>query len=96
MHRILVALDASPRAEAVLHAAGSLAAKTGAEVIAFRAVGLPAELPPEAFGLPPGDVTELLEGQARAYLERALKALPADVRAHAVARGVRRRQRRGV
>src|SRR5689334_10184662 len=48
MHRLLVGLDASPRSEAVLHAAIALAQKTSGELVLFRAVGLPAALPPDA------------------------------------------------
>lgn len=58
MKRILVGLDASPRARDVLDAAIDLARRTGAKLRLFRSVGLPPELPASLWSLPPAQVTE--------------------------------------
>jgi len=41
MKRILVALDASPRAPGVLAAASQLAELTGVKLVVYRAIGIP-------------------------------------------------------
>jgi nucleotide-binding universal stress UspA family protein len=79
MHRILVGLDASPRSKRVLDAAVDLARKTSSKIVLFRAVGIPVELPPEAYALPPDSLAELLEGEARKFLEREASAVPAEL-----------------
>jgi universal stress protein F len=79
MKRILVGLDGSPREQAVLTAAVGLARATGAELVLFRAVGLPTELPPEAYLLPPSEVTQLLEKQASDALARVRTHVPSEV-----------------
>lgn len=53
MKRILVAVDASPRAHEILDAGIDLARQTGAKLWLMRAVSLPAELPTVAFATPP-------------------------------------------
>jgi nucleotide-binding universal stress UspA family protein len=70
MNRILVGLDASPRAPGVLAAALDLAQRTEAKLILFRSVGIPVELPPEALAISPGTLADLLERQAEAYLQQ--------------------------
>lgn len=79
MQRILVGLDASPRSKRVLDAAVDLARKTGSKLVLFRAVGIPVELPPEAYALPPDALSTLLEGEARRFLEREANAVPAEL-----------------
>jgi nucleotide-binding universal stress UspA family protein len=79
MHRILVGLDASPRSKLVLDAAVDLARKTSSKLVLFRAVGIPVELPPEAYALPPDSLAELLEGEARKFLERESAAVPGEL-----------------
>jgi len=49
VRRILVGLDGSPREALVLSRAQDLAERFGAELILLRAVGLPPEIPPEAW-----------------------------------------------
>ncbi|HEX2672686.1 MAG TPA: universal stress protein, partial [Polyangiaceae bacterium] len=49
LRRILVGLDGSPRESLVLAAAQTFASKFDAELILVRAVGLPPEIPPEAW-----------------------------------------------
>lgn len=68
MKRILVAVDASPRARAVLDAAFDLARRTGAKLRLLRAVALPADLPQTVFAMP---ATQLVEQ----FLERARRDL---------------------
>ena len=49
MKRILVCLDASPRAAFVLGVATDLATRTGAKLLLLRSVGLPAEIDQEMY-----------------------------------------------
>jgi len=70
MQRLLVGLDASPRAEIVLRTAADLAKRAGAKVILFRSVGLPIEIPRDAYSLPPDALAEKLEQDAKADLAR--------------------------
>jgi nucleotide-binding universal stress UspA family protein len=59
MKRILVAVDASPRANAVLEAGIHLARTNGAKILLLRAVTLPPELPASAWAAPP---TQIVDG----------------------------------
>src|SRR5689334_2324742 len=79
MKRILVALDASPRATDVLAAATSIARRTGAQLVLLRAVGIPAEIPREAYTMSPGDLAEQLRVIARKGLEAIAHDLPAEL-----------------
>jgi len=79
MDKILVGLDASPRAPAVLAAAVALARAWNAKLVLFRAVGIPLEIPKEAFNIAPDKTEELLERLARTELEQLAKAVPAEV-----------------
>ncbi|HWZ92137.1 MAG TPA: universal stress protein, partial [Polyangiaceae bacterium] len=65
VRRILVGLDGSPREQAVLASAQDLALRYEARLTLMRAVGLPPEIPPEAWQNPAVTVKEFLEGQAR-------------------------------
>jgi nucleotide-binding universal stress UspA family protein len=69
MKRILVALDHSPRASDVLARAATIAASTGAELFLFRAIGLPVELPADAYRVSPAEVVESLHAAAVRELE---------------------------
>ena len=71
MKKILVGIDGSPRQEGVVAAAAALAHKTGAKLVFFRAVHLPSELPPDAYQLPPSEVTNLLRRRAEAAAQEA-------------------------
>jgi len=75
VRRILVGLDGSPREALVLARAQDLAERFGAELILLRAVGLPPEIPPEAWQDPRLSVKEYLERQARAGLEQCVTKL---------------------
>lgn len=70
MKRILVALDGSERAPVVLAAAARLADATGAKLVLFRAIGVPAELPREVLAMPEVRVEDLLRRAAHADLDR--------------------------
>jgi len=79
MKRILVGLDASPRARDVLDAAIDLARRTGAKLRLFRSVGLPPELPASLWSLPPAQVTETFLAAAREGLEAAARTVPPEL-----------------
>ena len=80
MKKILVGLDSSPRASGVLQQATELAQLTGAKLVLLRAVGVPVELPMEAYRLSPASLSEVLQQEAEKGLEAlALEAPPAVV-----------------
>jgi nucleotide-binding universal stress UspA family protein len=70
MKRILVALDNSPRAPAVLAAAARLAEHTDTKLVLYRAIGVPAELPREVFVVPDARIEDILRSAAHAELDR--------------------------
>jgi nucleotide-binding universal stress UspA family protein len=76
MDRILVGLDGSPHAEDILATAADLAGRLGAKLILFRAVGVPREVPVEAYSMSPASLAELLEREAKAYLDKTAATLP--------------------
>ncbi len=80
MKRILVGLDGSPREREVLQAARGLAERFGAELILFRAVGLPAEMPPETYLHPELELLDLLQSKASAALEACAATIPEPLR----------------
>ena len=80
MKKILVALDGSPREPGVLDAAIALGRKTGARLVLFRSVGIPQELPKEAYAVPPDEVPRLLEDRARRDLDALAARVPAEIR----------------
>jgi universal stress protein F len=79
MDRILVGLDASPRAEGVLKVATELARRAGGKLLLFRSVGIPHDVPQEAYSMTPTAVGELLESEAKKYLDKLATALPANL-----------------
>ena len=80
MHRILVGLDASPRAQGVLDAALDLAKRTGSKLVLVRAVGIPIEIPVEAYAMPPQSLEGLLREQAQKYIDQEQAKVPAEHR----------------
>jgi universal stress protein F len=80
VERILVGLDASPREHRVLEAAQDLALRYDARLILLRAVGLPPEIPAEAWQSPHLSVPEFLEAKAREALECLVLKLPESAR----------------
>jgi nucleotide-binding universal stress UspA family protein len=84
MNKILVGLDASPRAQAVVEAAAAFAKKTGSKLILFRAVGVPHEVPVEAYTMTPASLAELLEREAKSYLDKVAAGVPPELVAETV------------
>jgi nucleotide-binding universal stress UspA family protein len=82
MKKILVAVDGSPREPMVLLAAAELAARLDAQLVLFRAVGIPPELPASAMTMSPNDVATLVMKEARKALERRAAELPRASAAH--------------
>ncbi len=76
MNRILVCLDASPRAPFVLQAAAKLAGKIGGRLCLLRTVGLPPEIDQEVLVHAAADVVETMTTKAKAELEGLAKKLP--------------------
>jgi len=80
---IVVGLDGSAREERVLRAAQDLALRYDARLTLMRAVGLPPEIPPEAWKNPDLTLKEFLETRAREGLERLAAKMPESVRTRA-------------
>jgi len=80
MKKILVAVDGSPRETRVLRAAAELAATSGGELVLFRAVGIPVDLPAGALSMSPPDVAALVESEARQALAKSAAELPKGTR----------------
>lgn len=78
MKKILVGIDGSSRAPAIFKAAAAFAQQSHAKLVLMRAIGLPTDLPVEAYSLPPSEVTMLLESRARADLTKMATDLPPD------------------
>jgi universal stress protein F len=76
MRRLLVALDASPRAPMVLAAADRLAQLAGASLTVFRAVHVPADLPLELLTATDLRLEDVLITNARSDLERLTRDIP--------------------
>jgi nucleotide-binding universal stress UspA family protein len=79
MDRILVGLDASSRGSGVLAAATDLARRTGGKLILFRAVGVPHEIPAEAYSMTPAALAGMLEREAKRDLDTVASGLPAGM-----------------
>jgi universal stress protein F len=78
MKKILVGLDGSPRADAVLTYAESLARVTGAKLVLFRSFAIPPEL---TLAWPASDLSleVALRTQARKYLDTCAGTLPREL-----------------
>ena len=76
MKRILVALDSSRRAPAVLAAALRLAELADARLVVFRAIGVPPEMPPELFKVTDLTVEDVLRNNAHTDLARLVAEVP--------------------
>ncbi len=79
MKLILVGLDGSNRAPHVLQAAIELARRFGAKLTLCRAVGVPHEVPPEAYSLSPTNLLGVIETEAKDYLDHVAKACPPEI-----------------
>jgi nucleotide-binding universal stress UspA family protein len=80
MKKMLVALDGSPREASVLAAAVALGRKTGARLALFRSVGIPQELPEEAYAMKPEEIPKMLEDRALRDLEKLQSGVPEELR----------------
>lgn len=78
--KIVVGIDGSPRQPQVVTSAAELAVRFGAMLILVRVIGLPPEIPPEAWQCPDMDLKTFLEQKARQELDAALKLLPDALR----------------
>jgi universal stress protein F len=76
MKRILVALDASPRAPAVLAAAAKLAELADASLILYRAIGIPPEVPQDLFRVTDRSLEQILRANAVTDLEHLATTVP--------------------
>jgi nucleotide-binding universal stress UspA family protein len=79
MHRILVALDGSPRAKSILDTAALLATKLGGKLHLFRSVGIPAGMPSDAWKLTETSLLETLRDEATKYLAQQATTLPPEI-----------------
>ena len=81
MSKILVPIDSSPAASSVLAVALDFARQHQAELVLLRAIGIPTELPMEAYAMAPDNVAGLLEKSARGELGKVVAEIPHDVTA---------------
>jgi nucleotide-binding universal stress UspA family protein len=80
MKRILVALDASPRAPFVLAAAVELARALAGKVRLFRAIQIQPEVPWDMLReFPPGGLEQLLTDEAEVDLRERARTVPSDL-----------------
>ena len=78
MKRVLVGLDGSPRAPAVLDAAIALAKNQGARVVLLRSVGLPPDVPQDFWRTTDEPLLEVLKRRAKEYLQGCVAKVPQD------------------
>lgn len=76
MKRILVALDASPRAPQVLAAADQLAQLTGAKLIIYRAVTMSPDMPRDVLAASDLRLEDILMRNAAEDLQRLTRDVP--------------------
>lgn len=74
---VLVALDASPRAERVLREALELAERVSGRLVVIHVVQLPPELPVSTWGSNPEQIIDDIVRGARRQIESMLRAVPA-------------------
>lgn len=79
MKRILVALDASDRAGLVLAAAANLAELAAGQLVLFRAINLPSDLPREVLAVTDLRLEDVLKRNAHADLDRMAGTLRAGL-----------------
>jgi nucleotide-binding universal stress UspA family protein len=79
MKHILVGLDGSKRAAAVLATAMRIAREQGAKVILLRGVGLPPDVPQDFWKATDEPLLDLLRRHALEYLTEQAKLVPADL-----------------
>ncbi len=76
MKRILVALDSSPRAATVLTAAVQLAEITNAQLVVYRAIGVPPDMPREVLNMTDVRLEDVLMRNAHTDLARLTADVP--------------------
>lgn len=76
MKRILVCLDASPRAPFVLATAAELAKQLGARMLLLRAVGIPPEMDRLMSVKAGADLVEMMTDRAKLELTELAKGVP--------------------
>ena len=81
MSKILVPIDSTPAAPQVIAVALDFARQHKAEIVLLRAIGIPTELPMEAYAMAPDTVAGLLEKAARTARARVAAELPKDITA---------------
>lgn len=74
--KIVVGIDGSPRQAQVVSAAAELAIRFGAQLILARIIGVPPEIPAEAWQGPGMNLQLFLEQKAGHELDAALAMLP--------------------
>jgi universal stress protein F len=79
MKLLLVGLDGSERAPAVLEAAISIARAQGAKLVLFRAIGLPPDMPTDVWKLMDEPLLDVLNKRSRAYLEAMATRAPKEL-----------------
>jgi universal stress protein F len=78
MNKILVGLDGSKRAPAVLDSAIHLATTTGAKLVLYRAITVSPDLPSDALAATEAQLESMLLDHARQSLTELAKTVPAD------------------
>jgi nucleotide-binding universal stress UspA family protein len=79
MKRILVGLDGSPRAPAVLATAMTIARAQGAKVVLLRSIGLPPDVPQDFWKTTDEPLLEILRRRSGAYLEEQAARVPGEL-----------------
>lgn len=79
MKRILVCLDASPRATLVLQTATDIAQRMGARLVLLRSVGLPAEIDQEFYVHAATSMVDMLVDNAKKDLDTLSKGVPSEL-----------------
>jgi universal stress protein F len=79
MKKLLVCLDGSKNETHVLSAAVALARECRAQVLLFRSIGIPADLPAAAYSMSIDEVPRLLQRQAEAALTELAKGVPPEL-----------------
>ncbi|MEO6598928.1 MAG: universal stress protein [Polyangiaceae bacterium] len=80
VNKILVGIDGSPRQPQVVNAAAEFGTRFGAQLILVRVVGVPTEIPSEAWQCEGMDLQRFLEKKARQDLDAAVQLLPEALR----------------
>lgn len=80
MKKIIVALDNSPVAASVLHAATELAAQQSAELVLLQAVTLPVDIPIDIYYRPKDELPVVLQKESKHELETMRNQVPSSIK----------------